>query len=88
MNNTELLTKIKSAGGITGEYQDEMLTIYMEDVKQYLLDGGVDGDTLELDKSAGAIIRGTLDLFWHGTLSDYFYQRVTQLKHKGADSDV
>ena len=85
---SDLLKKVKDAGGITGDYQDAMLSIYIDDVKQYMLDGGVDADTLELDESAGAIVRGTLDLFWQGSLSEYFMQRVIQLKHKGADKDV
>lgn len=83
MAEITLLDKIKSALGITGNYQDTTLTIYIDEVKAYMLDAGVAESVIESDSSAGVIARGVTDLWNYnngdGKLSEYFYQRVTQL---------
>ncbi len=79
----ELLTKVKNGLGITGTYQDETLKVYIDEVKSYLSDAGVKTAVINSSASIGVIIRGVADLWNYGVgnakLSDYFYQRATQL---------
>lgn len=78
-----LLTKVKSALGITGDYQDATLTVYIDEVKAYMLDAGVPESIVNSDVAAGVISRGVTDLWNYtgsdGKLSSYFMQRVCQL---------
>lgn len=84
----DILEKVKKSLGITGEYQDETLTEYINEVKEYLLDAGVPQTVIDSDISAGVISRGVCDLWNYGTgkLSDYFYQRASQLCYKTVDT--
>ena len=88
----DTLSKVKSALGITGTYQDETLTVYIDEVKGYMLDAGVPSEVINSDVSAGVISRGVTDLWNYGNtegkFSDYFYQRVTQLRYKEVETDV
>ena len=81
-----ILDKVKSALGIIGSYQDETLKVYVDEVKDYMLSAGVPEGVVESDLSAGVISRGVIDLWNYGSaggkLSEYFYQRVTQLVYK------
>ena len=83
-----MLEKVKSGLGITGTYQDETLQIYINDVKGYLLDAGVNSKTLDSSAAVGVIVRGVSDLWNYGAgnLSEYFIQRATQLRW--GDDDV
>lgn len=76
------LEDIKYALGITGEYQDETLTIYMAEVISFLIDAGVPRNKI----TSGVVARGVSDLWNYGgaegTLSQYFIQRATQLALK------
>lgn len=84
MTDAELLEKIKTGLGITGTYQDETLKIYINDVKQYLLDAGVNPEIIDGSAAVGVILRGVADLWNYGSgnadFSEYFIQRVTQLR--------
>lgn len=76
------LADVKTALGVTGEYQDATLTIYMEEVVDYLQNAGVS----EANITSGIVARGVSDL-WNfgeggGELSSYFMQRATQLSFK------
>lgn len=75
------LESVKKSLGITGTYQDDTLTEYIKEVEEYLLDAGVSQEIVSSDLSAGVIARGVSDLWNYdtGKLSDYFYQRVSQL---------
>ena len=88
MNNDTLLAKVKSNLGITGTYQDTTIQGWIDEVKQFLLDGGVPQSIIEADTSAGVITRGVADLWNYGSgdgsLSPYFFQRATQLALKDA----
>ena len=81
----DTLSKVKKALGITGEYQDETLTVYIDEVKAYMVSAGVPEEVIESDVSAGVIARGVTDLWNYngggGKLSEYFYQRVSQLAY-------
>lgn len=84
MTETELLTKVKQGLGITGDFQDDTLQSYIDEVKGFMLSAGVAPDVIRSNVSAGCIMRGVADLWNYGsgnaTLSDYFRMRVLQLK--------
>ena len=86
MTDEELLNKVKTGLGITGTYQDETLKIYIEDVKNFLVDSGVPDEIVNGSDSVGVIIRGVSDLWNYGMgsaeFSEYFVQRATQLIYK------
>lgn len=83
MTEAELLTEVKKGLGITGNYQDGTITIYVNDVKAFMLSSGVRQDIINSAASVGVIVRGVADLWNLGSgsakLSEYFKQRVTQL---------
>lgn len=83
MEDNELLDAIKTRLGITGTYHDGLLLAYAEDVKAYMLSGGVKPRILEDVASVGCIARGVADLWNYGAgdgkFSEVFYQRVIQL---------
>ena len=76
------LTDVKNALGITGEYQDATLQLYMNEVVAFLVDAGVS----ESNITCGIVARGVSDLWNYGSgegkLSEYFYQRAAQLTYK------
>lgn len=77
------LADIKSALGITGDYMDATLQCYMDEVVEFILDAGVSSSNI----TTGVVARGVSDLWNYGAgqgkLSEYFYQRVSQLTFKG-----
>jgi hypothetical protein len=81
------LAQIKNALGITGAYQDDTLTVYMNEVVDFLKDSGV----AEANITAGIVARGVSDLWDYGSgtgkLSTYFMQRAAQLSYSGGDDD-
>lgn len=83
MADSSMLEKVKNALGIVGEYQDETLNVYIEEVKSFLVDAGV----AESNITSGIVARGVADLWNYGSgdgkLSSYFMQRATQLAYKG-----
>lgn len=78
----DLLTKVKNALGIVGNYQDETLKEYIEETKAFLIDAGV----AEEDITSGIVARGVSDLWNYGSgsvgFSQYFYQRAIQLAYQ------
>lgn len=83
MTDSELLMKVKNALGILGDYQDDTLTEYINEVTAFLIDAGVSSANI----TAGVVARGVSDLWNYGAgegkLSEYFIQRATQLSYKG-----
>ena len=82
MTDAEILAKVKSALGITGDYQNDTLMIYINDVREYMKAGGVAPKVLDSSASVGAICRGVADIWAYGgntEFSTYFKERVTQL---------
>ena len=83
LSTTELLKKIKPALGITGDYQDETLSVYIGDVKSFMARAGVRQAVIDGEEAVGVIARGVADLWNYGSgsvkLSEYFIQRVNQL---------
>ena len=86
-----ILESVKSALGITGTYQDATLKIYIDEVIAYMKDAGVPEEVINAGVSAGVIARGVTDLWNYnggaGKLSDYFYQRVSQLAYSKEVTD-
>lgn len=81
-----MLENIKTLLGITTDYQDSMLQLYIDEVIQYLLDAGVSQDIIDSGVATGIIARGVSDLWNYGSggtrLSNYFMQRAIQLVSK------
>ena len=82
MTEVEILAEVKKSRGITGDYLDNKALGYIKEVLQYLIDAGVPESVAQASSSVGVIIRGVSDLWDNNGLSDYFYQRVTQLAYK------
>lgn len=78
-----MLESVKTALGITGTYQDDLLQIYIDEVMAYLKDAGVSESVINSDAATGIIVRGVADLWNYGSggtqLSPYFMQRAVQL---------
>ena len=93
MNRTanELLIKVKAGLGITGEYQDETLQVYIDEVKAFMLSAGVAQSIIDSSEAVGVIMRGVADLWNYGSgsvkLSEYFIQRVLQLATKAEEAE-
>lgn len=89
----ERLAKVKIMLGITGDYLDDLLKGYGEEVKAFLLGAGVSPDVIALPSSTGIFARGISDLWNYGAgegkLSPYFLQRAIQLAMvKGGEDGV
>lgn len=76
------LNDVKNALGITGDYQNDTMQIYFDEVIDYLMNAGVN----ESNVTKGIVARGVSDLWNYGTgegkFSEYFYQRAKQLALK------
>lgn len=76
------LENVKNALGITGDYQDETLQVYFDEVVAFLADAGVAKSNI----TSGIVARGVSDLWNYGAgdgkLSPYFLQRAAQLSYK------
>ena len=83
MTDTEILTKVKTGLGITTSYQDDLLNIYIADVKAFMISAGVSVSAVVSPAAVGCILRGVSDLWTYqpggAKFSEYFKQRVTQL---------
>ena len=84
MASAQILTGVKNALGVTGSYMDATISIYIDEVTDYMTNAGVSSGLI--NASIGVIARGVSDL-WNnqsgtGKLSPYFYDRVTQLVYK------
>lgn len=80
----DLLAKVKSGLGLTGEHHDETLKVYIDEVKEYMAAAGIDETVVGSDKAVGCILRGVSDLwnYGEGQLSPYFAQRLIQLSYQ------
>lgn len=76
------LTTVKQALGITGSYQDNTLTAWINETVAFIKDAGVSED----DITPGIVARGVADLWNYGAgdgkFSTYFMQRAAQLSYK------
>lgn len=78
----QYLKSVKDALGITGSYQDDTLTEWINETVAFLKDGGV----AEGNITPGIVARGVVDLWNYGAgdghFSTYFLQRAAQLSYK------
>ena len=91
MADANLIKAVKLARGMTGtfEAQDAQLNIEIDEVIGCMIAGGVPKELANSEASAGVIARGIEDIKYNGgKLSDYFYQRVSQLAYAEVVSDV
>lgn len=83
MDIDTLLTKVKTALLLEGDYHNDMLKVYINEVLDYMRSAGVPEDVLQSERVIGAVARGVTDLWnfgsGNGRLSEYYYQRVIQL---------
>ena len=85
MTNAELLVKIKQGlfGSDNGTWRDDMLTVYIDEVKAFMRDAGVPTDVVDSEASVGCILIGVNDLWNYSgggvKFSDYFHRRIIQL---------
>ena len=92
MTDAELLVKVKIGlfGSAAGEYRDEMLKVFIDEVKEFMRSAGVSDSTISSEASVGCIVIGVNDLWNYSAggvrLSEYFKQRVIQLA-AGGDED-
>lgn len=91
MTDAELLEKVKTRLGITGDFQDEAVQGFIDDTKAFLKDAGISSEVLMSDASVGVISRGVADTWNYGAgdgeFSKMFYQRAEQLRHEVEVSD-
>ena len=81
-----MLEQVKKLLGITGKFQDETINGWIDEIKQLMIDGGISPSIVNDVKSAGVIARGIDDVYFQKTdLSNYFWQRATQLAYKDGD---
>lgn len=89
MTDTDILQRVKTALGISSEYQDETIKIFIQDVRNYMLDAGVPENIINSDAAIGAFVRGVADLWNYGSgsaeLSQYFKERVIQMASTAND---
>ena len=82
MADVTMLTNVKQALGIEGDYQDNTISQYIDEVTAFLTDAGVKSANI----TSGIVSRGVADLWNYGAadgkLSEYFMQRATQLSYK------
>lgn len=86
LTNEKLLAEVKTSLNITGNYQDNVLKNYINEVLEYLRDAGVNEKVLKSDSIIGVVARGVSDLWNYGAggaeFSRYFMQRAVQLSYK------
>lgn len=76
------VAQVKSALSITGDYQDDTLQVYIDEVVDFLKESGV----ADSDITVAIVARGVSDIWNYdsgdGKLSEYFMRRATQLAYK------
>lgn len=81
MADAAILTGVKAALGVTSDFMDTTISVYIDEVTDYMLGAGVPDSVIAA--SVGVIARGVNDL-WTASSGDakyspYFYDRVSQL---------
>lgn len=88
----ERLAKVKTALGISGDYQDETLTFHIEAVIEEMVDAGVKREVAESAAAVGCIAIGVNDLWNYASggvkHSDAFNRRLIQLCKRKVTANV
>ncbi len=94
LTTAERLKKVKQAlyGDATPTYNDGQLQIFIDEVIDELISGGVKEDVAKSAAAVGCIAIGVNDI-WNYTSggvkhSEYFNRRLVQLSLKKGDTDV
>jgi hypothetical protein len=87
------LAKVKTALGMIGnDYQDETLSVYIDEVLEFMIDAGVQREVAESPAAVGCIAVGVNDLWNYSSggvrFSEYFKSRVVQLSLKRVQTNV
>lgn len=92
MTDTALLNMVKTGLGISGDYQDEILKIHIDNVKQFMISAGVAEAVVNSKVSVGAILIGVNDLWNYSSggvkFSEMFKQRLIQLSAVALDKPI
>lgn len=86
MTKEERLDHVKKGLGITGNFQNDTLSEYIDDIMAFIKAAGVSPAVAESEEAIGCIIRGVADMWNYGkdaSLSQYFIRRMIQLKRVG-----
>jgi len=87
LNDAERLKLVKTAMGISGNYQDDLLGVYIDDAKNTLINAGVSKEITESKEAIGAIVRYVVDTWSYeagaANMSPLFIAQVVQLRAKG-----
>lgn len=89
----ERLAKVKTALGMnSNDYQDETLSVYIDEVLEFMIDAGVQREVAESTAAVGCLAVGVNDLWNYSSggvrFSDYFKSRVVQLSLKRVETNV
>lgn len=74
----QLLERVKQVNNITGEYMDNRVSGYIQDVQRFMALVDVPAAVLESDAVVGLIAMGVESLMETGALSDYVKARIIQ----------
>lgn len=92
LTTAERLEKVKTALGISGDYQNETLTIYIDEVIAEMIAAGVKKEVATSSAAVGCIACGVNDLWNYSSggvkHSEYFTRRLIQLSMQGGAQDV
>lgn len=81
----DLLQEVKNRLMISGNFHDNLLNGYIEDVKEFLISSGVKKSIVESEKSIGCIAKGVSDLWLNNAFSETFKMRMVQLTFEVED---
>lgn len=87
------LAKVKTVLGMNGSnYQDETLSVYIDEVLEFMIDAGVQREVAESTAAVGCLAVGVNDLWNYSSggvrFSEYFKSRVVQLSLKRVETNV
>lgn len=94
MTDAQILTTVKQMlfGTDAGTFRDDLLTAYINEVKDFMRNAGVTESVISSDSTVGIIAIGVSDLWNYQAggvkLSEYFTQRVIQLTRKDAETST
>ena len=92
LTTAERLARVKTALGIGGDYQNETLTIYIDEVIAEMIAAGVKKEVAESAAAVGCIACGVNDLWNYSSggvkHSEYFNRRLVQLSMQKGAQDV
>ena len=94
MTDAQILTTVKQMlfGTDAGTFRDDLLTAYINEVKDFMKNAGVAESVISSDSAVGIIAIGVSDLWNYQAggvkLSEYFTQRVIQLTRIDAETST